>query len=491
MADADIPFPLSSAPGRSPPESAGRLVNCFAEALERKSGSSAVKPTVYGGEAKAGAVHRRVPGLPVFSTAANLSDTGCRGFLEVNGALYSVIGQHLYLFSSDGSQVTVGAVAGTKKVFMARNNKVPNPDKVMVTENGAFTFTDVAVSAYPDNDLPVPISVTFQDGYFIFPIGDGRVFSSDLNDTAINSLAFVKAESKPDGLFRAIAFNNQILLLGQNSTEFWIDTANTAPAFPYSRSTSIPRGLVSTTAIAGHEDGFGGAALIWVADHNRVVKLNGYGTDDISPPDLDRLIESVADKTTLEASVYVASGAPRWVLSSNTWSWEFNLNSQKWNERESYGLTRWRGTQGVWAFGKWIVGDTQSGALFTVDSSFAGEGSNRLRYFIESGPVQDFPHRTRIARIDFDFDTGVGNAAGTGTPETDPVVEISWSDDGGTNWSQPVFRPLGQQGRTDTRVTVNNVGQSGPRGRRWRLAVSDDVYAALIRGSQSTSLRRA
>lgn len=477
MADTPVPFPLSSAPGRSPGESAGRLVNCFAESL--------------GPEAASNAVWRRVPGLRVFATATVVTDANCRGFLEVNGALYAVIGQHMYLFASNGTQITVGAVAGTKKVFLARNNKAPNPDKVMVTENGAFTFTDVAITAYPDPDLPVPIGVTFQDGYFIYPIGDGRVFNSGLNDTTISALGFAKAESKPDGLTRAVAFSNQILLMGPTSTEFWIDTANPPPAFPYSRSTSIPRGLISTTAIAGHEDGFGGAALIWVADHNRVVRLNGYGTDDISPPDLDRLIESVADKTTLEASVYVANGAPRWVLSSPTWTWEFNLSTQKWNERQSRGLTRWRGTQGVFAFGKWLIGDTQSGALFTIDGSFAGEGADRLVFLIESGPVQGFPHRSRVARADFDFATGVGNAAGAGTPETDPVVEISWCDDGGTNWSQPLFRPLGRQGRPDTRVTVAMCGQTGPRGRRWRLVCSDDVYAGLVHGVQSTTLQRA
>lgn len=474
MARADIPLPLSSSPGRSPGEGAGRLVNCYAEPLGPEAGSKAA--------------WRRGPGLTAFSTPTG-AVAACRGFLEVNGAVYAVIGRTLYIIASDGTWVTVAAVPGTKKVFMARNNKVPIPDKVLVSENGAFVFTDAAVSAYPDPDLPVPISVTFQDGYFIFPIGDGRVFNTSLNDTAVDSSGFAKAESKPDGLYRAIPFNNQILLLGANSCEFWIDTANPSPAFPYSRSTAISRGLVSTTAIAGHEDGFGGAALIWVADHNRVVQLNGYGTTDISPPDLDRLIEAVADKTTLEASVYVSAGAPRWVLSSPTWTWEFNLNTQRWNERKSYGLARWRGTQGVFANGKWLIGDTQSGTVFAIDDMNFKEGGNPLVYRLESGPVQDFPNRTRVARADFDFATGVGIAAGAGPPETDPVAQISWSDDGGTTWSQPLTRPLGRQGVPETRLTVTQTGQAGPRGRRWALEVSDDVYVACTKGTQSTELR--
>lgn len=468
MASVDIPFPLSSAPGRFPSESTGRLINCYAEAT------------------KDGLVIRRSPGLTALGTPAGAL-ASCRGFLEVNNAVYAVIERTLYLFASNGTSAVCGAVgdvAGTKKVFVARNNKTPTPDLVMVTENGAFTFTAAGIVAYPDVDLPVPVGVTFQDGYFIFPIGDGRVFSSALNDTAISALAFATAESKPDGLVRAVPWNNNILLFGANSFELWSD-AGLTPGFPYARSTAKPRGLVAATAIAGHEDGFGGSALLWVADHNRVVRLSGYEPEDVSPPDLDRLIEAVTDKTTLEASVYVAGGAPRWVLSSADWTWEFNLNTQKWNERESYGLTRWRGTQSVWAFGKWLVGDTASGTIFYVDDSAYVEGTQPLIFHLESGPVADFPNRTRVARADFDFATGVGLLSGT-SQQTDPEAEVAWTDDGGSNWSNSLFRPLGERGVARTRITVSMAGMTGPRGRRWRLKISDPVYAAITRGAQST-----
>lgn len=470
----DIPFPLSSAPGGSPGEGAGRLLNCFAEPL--------------GPTASSGAVFRRTPGLTTLATAAQ---TGCRGLMEVNGVVYAVIGTQLVYLDSTGAVTVVGNVAGTKKVFMARNNKKPTPDKVLVSENGAFVFTDTTIIAYPDADLPQPIGVCMQDGYFFFPIGDGRCFASDLNATSVNSLSFITAESKPDGLLRAVPFNNQLLLFGPYSCEFWIDNANTPPAFPYSRSTAMSRGLVSTTAIAGQEDGFGGVDLMWVADHNRVVRLNGYGADDISPPDLDRLIEKVTDKTTLEACVYVSAGAPRWVLSSPTWTWEFNRNTSKWNERESFRQSRWTASQSAYAFGKWLVGDAQAGFVSVVDTAAKKENGNPLRYRIESGEVNNFPNRIRVARADFDFATGVGDASGT-TPEvTDPVCEVAYSDDGGSVWSLPQQQPLGKQGKFNTRITLTRQGQSGPRGRRWRLDVSDPVYVGLVKGAQSAELRRS
>jgi hypothetical protein len=89
----------------------------------------------------------------------------------------------------------------------------------------------------------------------------------------------------------------------------------------------------------------------------------------ISPPDLDRLIAGCPTRRRLEASVYIAQGHPKWVISCPTFTWEFDLGSQKWNERKSYQQNRWRAIGGCSAFGKWIVGDTQGGRLLYVDET--------------------------------------------------------------------------------------------------------------------------
>jgi hypothetical protein len=84
---------------------------------------------------------------------------------------------------------------------------------------------------------------------------------------------------------------------------------------------------------------------------------------------------------------------------------------------------------------------------------------------------------------------GVGSATGIDPIETNPEVSISWSDDGGVNWSNPVLRRLGAQGETKARLTLLNTGLSGPQGRRWRLDVSDPVYVGFLGGVQSAEPR--
>jgi hypothetical protein len=473
-----IPFPLSSAPGRVPQEGAGRLLNCFAEPL---------------GDGRV--VWARCPGLTRFATSTQ--ESFCGGLL-VAGTLYTAWNGHVATFNSTGTEtvLTGTLLTTTSKGFWARNNK-PTPDIVFIDpDNGVHTVTASAVSAFADVDVASANSVCFQHGYFFFTIGDGHIFASDLNSVNVNALAFTVAEAKPDGALRAIPWQDQLYIFGPSSIEIYQDTANTPPAFPYSLVNSMSTGLAGRYAVAGHEDGFGGKGLIWVADDNTVVILNGYQPNKVSPPELDRLIEAVADKNTLEACVYISGGHPKWVLSCPNWSWEFDLNTQKWNERASYLIPRWRGTQAVFAFGQWIVGDTISDSdsisgskLLGVDEMNHTEDGDPLLYRLESGPVAKFPNRTVVPRADFNFSTGTGIATGPDPIATQPRVRISWSDNGGVHWGNPLHRELGVQGRGEQRVTVTRTGMTGPMGRRWRLDVTDPVHVGLMGGDQATQLR--
>lgn len=471
MADASIPFPLSTFPGATAAESAGRLINCEAEPL--------------GQGARAPAVWKRMPGLTRFCTT---TQTGFRGALLVGSTLYCGFSGKATSYTSAGAETVIGNLSGTKQLWWARNNKTPTPDVVAVdVDNGAFTVTSGSVTSFADVDLPIPNSVCFIDGYFLFGIGDGRMFSTGLNDVTVSSLDFAKAEAKPDGITAMIGFSGRLWAMGPTSIEIWYNAANTV-GFPFSREVVIQRGLAGRFAASGYEDG-AGSALILVADDNTVVKINGYQPEKISPPDLDRLIEAVSDKDTLKASTYVAGGKTKWVLSSPTWTWEYNINSGKWAERQSYGLTKWRGVGGTAAFGKWICGDTQSGDLLYVDDAAYTENSAAMVYELQSGPVQKFPHRIAVARADFMFAPGTGVATGADPIQTDPQVEISWSRDGGTTWGNALQRKIGRQSVANRPVTVTRCGLSTRLGHRWRLRVSDPVYVALMMGDQSSEMR--
>lgn len=468
-----VPFPLSTAPGRNAQESAGRLINCEAEAL--------------GAEGRNKAVWRRTPGLKLMGTTA---ETGWRGGIGLAGLLYGAWSGKVYKFASTGGAGTlIGTLSGTAPVFWARNNKSPTADLVVVDPgNGASVVTSSAVSAYPDADVGQPNSVCFLDGYFFFTYGNGICRSSGLNSTDINTLDFITAESNPDGLLRGISYNGMLLLFGLNSCEFWSGHPPNDTGFPFNRLTSTPYGLIGANAIAGHEDGFG-KALIWVGTDGKVHMLkDGSVPTEISPPDLDRLIEAVADKNDLRAGVFIAGGVPRWVLSGPTWTWSFNLNTLKWSELASYLTDKWRGSQPCFVFNKWLCGDLLTGNVLQIDAATRNEAGDPLIAILESASISKFPNRTRIARIDVDVTVGVGIATGTQPDQTDPVLELSFSRDC-VNYDPPRLLPLGAQAHADQRVFDTRFGLSGPQGGKIRIAIADDVDFGIMGADISAELR--
>lgn len=472
-----IPWPLSSAPGANPQESAGRIINGYAEPL----GQGGPSPAVW----------RRSPGLSAFATTGF---TGYRGSILVGSLAYVAMANRLLTVTSGGVVTNVAALAGTKRVSFARNNVSPTPDIQCVDpDNGAFTITSASATSFTGGgNLPAPNCVAAQDGYFFWGIGDNRIFAAGPNSTTVNSNTFTTAQSRATGaLSRIIPFSGLLWVFCTKFCEVYSNTANPFPGFPYTRLKVFDRGLLGPNAIAGWEDGFG--KLYWVADDFGVWRLDaGLQPEKVSPPDLDRLIKAVTDVTTLEASCYVHAGHSFWALSAPGWSWEFNLNTQQWNERASLSsglLTRWRATGGLNAFGKWLCGDVQTGNLDYVDDTVFTEVAQPLLFRMESGPVKNFPNRARIARADFDFITGVGIASGATLNHQAPRVGISLSRDGGINWDNPVLRALGVQADAKQRVWGLNWGQAGPHGARWRFDISDPAYAAFLGATMSDNPR--
>jgi hypothetical protein len=472
MVTKSIPFPASSAPGAKNQEAGGRIINGYVEEL----GDAAPNKTVI----------RRAPGLTSFGTSAR---TGYRGAIVVNGVLYAGFNGKLEKWTSaGGASVNVGNLNGTKRGFFAANNNT-TPDKVFVDPDGNIaTFTPSAVTnSYPDADLPSVNSVDFLDGYLVFTTGDGRAFATDLNSTSVNALSFGKAEAKPDGLVRVVSWGGRLLFFGNITTEVWTD-AGTTP-FPFARSTVIPRGLAGPYCVSGYEDGFS-RGPIFVGDDNIVYKLDGYTPTKVSTPDIEGLIESVADKTTLEATCFISRGHAFFQLSCPAWTWRLDVSTSQWAQADSYLANRSRISGAINAFNLWLTGDTATGNVQSILTAANDEVGSPLRLRIESGPVMSFPAGAPVGRADFFFTTGVGIATGSDPVQTDPDVEISWSDDGGQTWSNPIIRKLGRQSETRQLISlVSCTGRTTWQGRRWRLDVSSSVYSSFMFGTMSDDPR--
>lgn len=443
-----VPFPTSSTPGRLSGEGEGRLVNAFVE----KAGQ-----TIY---------WRRVPGLTIDRDLGGQS--GPRGMAEVSGTVYLAYSGAVVSVPVSGLPGYSGAIPGSDGVTFARNNRAPSPDLVAVRENGGAYVVAPSFGSYPDVDLPTSVnSVTFLDGFFLYTTPDGRIFASDLNSTAVNSLSFAVAESKPDGLKRGIVHGGTFYAMGTSTIEPWRNLGSSP--FPLQRATSImPVGLLTTMAVAGFEEGWDHNP-IFVAHDGTVREIKGYETETVSTPDVERFIAD-SNPGLLGASVYTHRGHAIWSLSSNAGTWEYDVTTKAWHERVSAGLSRWRASRSVKSAGRWVFGDVLSASLLALSEYTYTEAGQALVWTIESGDLAEYPARVAIPSLFLDFAKGAS-----------ATVAVSWSHDGGKTWSTPVNRTLMEAERYSARV--NRLGLAGNRGLRVRLSVTDAVDLSFIGAS--------
>jgi len=468
----DIPFPRTSQPGAQPGEGLGRLFNWYFEA---------------DGEVQ---TWRAVPGLVGF---ADTLLPGPRGFVDVNGTLYDARPSRALTIGAAGAITPLaGSLTGAGPVIWARNNRAPAPDIVCVSEAGAFQASASAVTAYPDTSLPQPNSVAMLDGYFLFTIGDGRIFASGVNDIWVsdtdhtqNALAFTSADQS-GGLVRGTVWAEQFFAWGKRACTVYTNAA-TSP-FPLSRISIIPIGLAGLQAITGFEPGWG-LSQFFVANDDTVRRLDGFEPVTVSNKDVERALAAQTDKTQLEMSCYVVGGRPTVVLQAPNFSWELDAATGNWNERGSRNQPRWRASHSVYFQNKWLYGDLASGQVLQVAAAAFDEAGTAVIRRLESGPVKQYPNRIRCMAAYFDFTCGQGTIGGT-DDAMNPSVSISSSTDGGATWSTPLLRrDLGRQGEFQRMVRVNRIGGIATQhGIRFRLDCSSPVYQTFRGGRADVQL---
>lgn len=472
-----IPFAISSSPGTKAQEGAGRLINCFA--VKNEQGARfPVKWT-------------RCPGLRQLIELTG--ETHLRGAVLIDSTLIVVVDQKAYAVTESSgtySATELGAISGTDVVTIAYNNASTKNIACVTAQGTKNLFKDSAPTDFADSNLPQANSVSELDGYLLWTIGDGRIFASDLNSVTVPSNSFTTEQSL-GGLLRGVSYQGSFFAFGAYGTGVYTD-AGLSP-FPLQRqSFTIQRGIIGTNAIAGWEP-HGPGFLAWVGDDGVVYHMDGYTPVPISSEDVGRVIgEAIraGQGSSLEASAYTSGKNAFWAITNpGYWTWEYCISTGNWNERQSTGRLDWRSSRTVYAFNQWISGDRTTGKMMAIDPDYYKEADDPLTFILQSGVSAIFPNALHIPRAEFDITAAIGKAAGEDPIETDPTVLISWSNDGGYSFGNPVQRKIGKQGDSGRRVTVFGLGLSGPKGKVFRLAVSDPVHVAVMGGDIAADAR--
>lgn len=459
MAPRTVPlaFSTSSNPGRYGYDGGARLINAYAEAR--------------GPEGRAQFPLYAIDGLSSFATLTG--GAGVRAMLPVDSALAAVAGRLVFSVDPGGGVVINGGLPSDGAVYMAVNRRNPNPQIAIVCDGIYKVLSGGILTEINNENLTTPISVAHLDGYMVFLDASGRMTSSAIDDaTSISPLDFANAESHRDGGVMVTTRGRELVAFGSDSVEFWSNTG--ADNFPFSRGEVKEFGTISGKSVASISQ-----TLAFVADDGTVRILDGYSAVKVSNGAVDNFIADTEDKSSLVATAWSDRGHSFYALSSPLGTWVYDMATQLWHERQSYGLDRWR-VSCVKRFGNQLIaGHYDAGTLYTMSPSTYAEGGDPILWEMRAPVTHAFPGRLLMHRLDVDVVPGVGLAT-TSAPNADPQIMIDTSEDGGSTFGGERSVSVGGINARLTTVSTHRLGLVRPTGRIVRARMSADVVRGIM-----------
>jgi hypothetical protein len=355
---------------------------------------------------------------------------------------------------------------------------------------GSTTLYGLNFSQLPTSDGPFTggTNVDIVDNYFVYNRPNTQQFGcSNVLSPISGSTNFSSKDGAPDNLVTLIVDHREIYLLGETSSEVWVDQG-TSP-FPFQRipGTSTQHGIVTAFSISRL-----GNSFAYLSKNNRgtaqIVQMNGYVPQRISTHAVEN---SLTGQTITDAIAwtYQLEGHEVYVISfpSINLTWCYDLATgmwHKWLYTNNLGqYERCRGNCAAVFQGYVLAGDYANGKIYKLDRNvYTDDGQNVKR-------LRRAPHLTAdLQRQFFDelqiqFQPGVG-LSGITVPLNDEVVGadpqamLRWSSDGGSTWSNEHWTSIGQIGKYNNRAIWRRLGWS--RDRIFEVTVSDPIKAVIV-----------
>jgi hypothetical protein len=405
--------------------------------------------------------------------------------------------------STSGTTLTVSAVSsGTLHAGMTITNSTLTTKTVITAlgtgTGGAGTYTisnsqTVGSSTmYGLNWTILPASdgafvggstVEVVDNYFIYSKPDSQLWgATDILSIISNPLSYGTKDGSPDDLVTIIVDRREVYLLGEMSSEVWIDVG--AFPFPFQRipGTSTQQGIAARFSAARV-----GNSFAYVSKNNRgeatVVRMNGYIPERISTHAVENTLvgQNVADAL---AWTYQLNGHEVYVVTfpsigENGLTWAFDNTTglwHKWLYTNNQGLyERHRGNCCSFFNQEVLVGDYENGKLYKVSLSDYTDDGQLVRRVRRCPHITTDLQRQYFHELQIQFEPGVGLSVGQGD---NPQAMLRWSNDGGFTWSNENWVTIGAQGQYYNRAMWRRLGWA--RDRIFEVVVTDPIKAVIV-----------
>jgi hypothetical protein len=332
----------------------------------------------------------------------------------------------------------------------------------MPANDGPFTGADV---------------VDVVDNYFVYNRPNTQQWGASSPLSPISpSLSFSSKDGAPDDLVSMIVDHREVYLLGESSSEVWVDSGLFPFAFQRIPGTSTQHGIAAKFSVARLGNSFAYLSKNIRGD-GQVMMMNGYTPTRISTHAVEYSIEGgfIADA---RAWTYLIEGHEVYVVSFPTLdlTWAYDIATGMWHKwlwvDNQNVFHRHRGNCHSHFQGINLVGDHSNGQIYMLDSSnYTDDGGEIRRVRRAPHLISDY-QRQYFAEFQIHFQPGIGLPDGSV-----PQAMLRWSDDGGSTYSNEHWTSIGVQGAYKNRAIWRRLGQS--RDRIFEVVVTDPINAVI------------
>lgn len=429
-------------------------------------------------------------GTPGLSLLATIGTGPVRALHKIaTGDLIAVSGAQVYRITSGAVATLLGTIGTTTGPVSIADNGT----QAVIVDGSAsgyqislpgYAMTPIVSTAFYGAD-----NVYFLDGRFIFNRpGTGQFYLSDLYAVTFDPLYFATAESSPDNLIAHIVDHREIWLFGNLTTEIWSNTGGAN--FPYERlqGAAVETGCAAAASVRRMDN-----SIVWLGQDDKgygiVWMVKNYMPARISTHAIEYAIASYGDVSNAIGYVYQQEGHMFYMLTFPTVqrTWCYDVATHAWHQRawmDSNGQQqRHRSNCHAFAYGKNLVGDFVSGNIYALDMNTFTDAGDQIRRSRSCAPIngEDFGWQ-QFHNLQIEMEGGVGLIVGQGS---NPQAMLTYSDDGGHQWSSERLASMGVMGQYRARVRWTRLGRS--RDRVFRVTISDPVKVIIINASINQS----
>ena len=231
---------------------------------------------------------------PALVTGYNLGTGPIRGVFrspDIYGAILFVVSGTTAYCVANGAPC--GTIPGTDRVRFASSEE----QMVLVANGTAYLFDGTNFNPIVNASLPPVSDVAWLGGRFIYmATGTDQFWYSEIDDAANETgLDFATAEAAPDPNVAVAILNDEALIFGTQSVEFWSVTQDPTAPFQPNVGRGFQRGCASRDSIV-----FADNSLFWVGD-NLVVYRVGAAPSRVSSSSIEDKLRQCATPSQITA----------------------------------------------------------------------------------------------------------------------------------------------------------------------------------------------